>query len=171
MLINKWVYRTKVNQNNEIEKCKARLVACGYSQEQGADYNELFSPVARYETIITLLAAATNEEMLVHKRDVISAHLQVHLHDEVYMEQAEMFVQIEEEEKVCKFFKSTYGLKQSGREWYSFLLKIVGKCSPVEPCVYIFDKDEDRVIIVVYVNDLIIASKRIDNIIQIKVYI
>lgn len=92
------------------------MVARGYSQELGVDYNEVFSPVARYETIRTLLAAAVGEEMFIHQMDVISAYLQGHLHDEVYMEQPDMFVQIGQEEKVCKLLKSIYGLKQSGRE-------------------------------------------------------
>lgn len=55
ILTNRWVFKTKVNQNGEIEKYKARLVARGHTQELGIDYEEVFAPVARYETIRTLL--------------------------------------------------------------------------------------------------------------------
>lgn len=81
VLTNRWVFKTKVNQKGEVEKYKARLVARGHVQEHGVDYEEVFAPVARYETIRALLAAAVNEEMYVHQMDVISAYVQGELHE------------------------------------------------------------------------------------------
>ncbi|KAL0117638.1 hypothetical protein PUN28_008790 [Cardiocondyla obscurior] len=131
ILTNRWVFKTKVVQDSEIKKYKARLVARGNTQEWGVDYEEVFAPVARYETIRTLLAASVNEEMYVHQMDVISAYVQGELNDEIYMEQPEMFVKHGHEEKVCKLLKPLYGLKQSGREWYkkldNYITKIGGK--------------------------------------------
>lgn len=66
VLSNRWVFKTKLNQRGEIEKYKARLVVRGHTQQKGTDYEEVFAPVARLETIRTLLAAAVNEEMHVH---------------------------------------------------------------------------------------------------------
>lgn len=167
ILTNRWVFKTKINQQGEIEKYKARLVARGHIQEQGIDYEEVFAPVARYEMIRTLLAAAANEEMHVHQMDVVSAYVQGELSDEVYMEQPEMFVKSGQEGKVCKLLKPLYGLKQSGREWYkifdAFITDNGGVRTPADPCVYVFGKGKDRVIMIIYVDDLILASKNIKS--------
>lgn len=66
VLTNRWVFKTKVNQDGKIKKYKARLVARGHTQVLGIDYEEAFAPVARYETVRTLLAASVNDEMHVH---------------------------------------------------------------------------------------------------------
>jgi hypothetical protein len=81
------VFKTKVDESGKIKKYKARLVARGGTQEYGIDYEEIFAPMARYEAIRTLLAAAVNEEMYVQQMDVISAYVQGELHDEIYMKQ------------------------------------------------------------------------------------
>lgn len=172
ILTNRWVFKTKTNHHGEIEKYKARLVARGHTQELGIDYEEVFAPVARYETIRTLLAASVNEEMHVHQMDVISAYVQGELNDEIYMEQPEMFVKHGHEEKVCKLLKPLYGLKQSGREWYkkldNYITKTGGKRTSADPCVYVFGKNEERVIVIIYVDDLILASKELDRLEYIK---
>lgn len=172
IITNKWVFKTKVNQDGEIEKYKARLVARGHTQVQGIDYDEVFAPVARYETIRTLLAASVNDEMHVHQMDVISAYVQGELYDEIYMEQPEMFVEHGQEEKICKLLKPLYGLKQSGREWYmkldGYFTKIGGKRTLADPCVYVFDENEDRTIVIVYVDDLILASRKINKLESLK---
>jgi len=76
VLSNRWVFKTKRNQNGEIEKYKARLVARGNMQEQGVDYQEIFAPVARYETIRALLVPSVSDEMYVYQKDVISVYVQ-----------------------------------------------------------------------------------------------
>ncbi|KAG7199893.1 hypothetical protein KM043_014339 [Ampulex compressa] len=86
ILTKRWVFKTKAIQDNEIKKYKAQLVARGNTQEWGIDYEEVFAPVARYETIRTLLAASTNKEMHVHQMDVVSAYVQRELNEEIYME-------------------------------------------------------------------------------------
>lgn len=172
VLTNRWVFKAKTNEYGEIEKYKARLVARGHTQEYGIDFEEVFAPVARYETIRTLLAASANEEMHVHQMDVISAYVQGELSDEVYMEQPEMFIEEGHEAKVCKLLKPLYGLKQSGREWYkkldNYITKNGGKRTSADPCVYVFGKDDDRVIIIIYVDDLILASKELTELEGIK---
>ena len=66
----KWVFRTKLNENGEVDKFKARLVAKGYAQQQGIDYNEVFAPVARWDTIRMVLALAAQKGWNVYQLDV-----------------------------------------------------------------------------------------------------
>lgn len=164
VLSNKWVFKTKTNSKGEVEKYKARLVARGHIQKAGIDYEEIFAPVARYEIIRTLLAVAVEEEMHVHQMDVVSAYVQGNLHDEVFMEQPEMFIE-EDNKKVCKLHKPLYGLKQSGREWYKrldeFIIQQGGCRNEADPCLYVFGKNEKRVIMIIYVDDIILVSKEL----------
>lgn len=110
--------------------------------------------------------------MHVHQMDVISAYVQGELNNEVYMEQPEMFVKHGHEEKVCKLLKPLYGLKQSGREWYkkldSYITGIGGKRTLADPCVYVFGKNDERVIVIIYVDDLILALKELTRLEYIK---
>lgn len=103
----KWVLRIKRTQDGNIEKYKARLVARGCEQQYGIDCHEIYAPVARIETIRTLLALSTEEELHVHHLDVITAYVQGKLMSEIYIEQPPMF-------NIC--LRPIYGLKQSGRE-------------------------------------------------------
>lgn len=82
----KWIYKTKLNEKGEVEKYKARLVAKGYSQQYGIDYNEVFAPVARWDTIRTILSLAAYKEWEVYKLDVKSAFLHGELVEDVYVE-------------------------------------------------------------------------------------
>lgn len=110
--------------------------------------------------------------MYVDQMDVISAYVQGELSDEIYMEQPEMCVKRNQEDMVCKLKKPLYGLKQSGREWYrkldSFLLSHGGKRTEADPCIYTFNENESRIILIIYVDDIIIASKRYNELAKIK---
>ncbi|GAU13723.1 hypothetical protein TSUD_348270 [Trifolium subterraneum] len=83
----KWIFKTKYNENGEIEKYKARLVAKGYSQQHGIDFNEVFAPVARWDTIRTILAVAASQGWFVYQFDVKSAFLHGELQENVYIDQ------------------------------------------------------------------------------------
>ena len=90
------------------------------------------------------------------------------LTDEIYMEQPEMFVETGQVEKFCKLFKPLFGLKKSGREWDKILDKHIresrGKNDAADPCVYVFDRDqENRVIVIIYVDDMLLALKDIER--------
>ena len=105
--------------------------------------------------------------------DVVSAYVQGELTEEIYMEQPEMFVETGQEEKVCKLLKPLYGLKQSGRECYKKLDKRMGesggKNDAADPCLYVFDRDqESRVIVIIYVDDMLLASKDIERLELVK---
>ncbi|PNX62606.1 copia-type polyprotein, partial [Trifolium pratense] len=114
----KWIYKTKYNEQGKIDKYKARLVAKGYSQQYGIDYNEVYAPVARWDTIRTLLAIAAARSWYVYQLDVKSAFLHGELEEEVYVEQPLGYLK-EGKDKVYRLKKSLYGLKQAPRAWYS----------------------------------------------------
>lgn len=172
VLTNRWVFKVKYNQNGTVDKFKARLVARGNEQRKGVDFEEVFAPVARHEVIRTLLASAVEKKMHVHHMDVITAYVQGDLKDTIYMQQPEMFEESNEENKVCKLNKPLYGLKQAGREWNrtldEFLMSIGLNKSPVNPCVYTDDTQRTDVIIIIYVDDILIASKDLSELLTVK---
>ncbi len=104
----KWVFKITRNADGSVEIYRARLVAQGFSQRYGVDYDETFSPVVRFESIRTVVALAVQRGLKLHQMDVISAFLNGELEDEVYMKQPEGFVVKGKERLVCKLNKSLY---------------------------------------------------------------
>jgi hypothetical protein len=115
----KWIYKTKLNEKGEVEKYKARLVAKGYSQKYGIDYKEVFAPVARWDSIRSILAVAALKDWKVYQLDVKSAFLHGELLETVFVEQPLGYVKKGAEDKVYKLNKALYGLKQAPRAWYN----------------------------------------------------
>ncbi|KAK2984527.1 hypothetical protein RJ640_025024 [Escallonia rubra] len=107
----KWVFKTKLNEDGSLHKYKARLVAKGFAQQPVIDFSETFAPVARMETIRTVLALAAQLGLLVFQLDVMSAFLHGELEEEVYVEQPQSYVL----DKVYRLKKALYGLKQAPR--------------------------------------------------------
>lgn len=108
----KWVFKTKLKADGTIQKYKARIVAKGYTQEYGVDFEDTFSPVARFETIQVIMSLAAQKEWPIYQFDVKSAFLNGLLQEEVYVLQPSGFEIKGEEEKVYKLHKALYGLKQ-----------------------------------------------------------
>ncbi|GKA78242.1 retrovirus-related pol polyprotein from transposon TNT 1-94 [Tanacetum coccineum] len=118
---SKWVFRNKKNEHGIVTKNKARLVAQGYSQEEGIDYDETFAPVARIEATRIFLTFATYINFIVFQIDVKTAFLNGKLKEEVYVKQPPGFESNEFPDNVCKLDKSLYRLKQAPRAWYETL--------------------------------------------------
>ena len=116
---SRWVFKLKNNSDGSVERYKARFVAQGYSQSEGVDYQEVFSPVARYSTIRSLLAVANIYDWEIHQMDVKTAFLQEDLEEEIYMRQPDGYIDNDKPSHVCKLKKSIYGLKQAARCWNS----------------------------------------------------
>ncbi|KAM1072945.1 hypothetical protein ACFX2B_017883 [Malus domestica] len=156
----KWVYKTKLNENGEVDKYKARLVANGYAQEYGVDYAEVFAHVARLDTIRIVIALAAQREWTIHQMDVKNAFLHGEINEEIFVEQPPGYVQRGKEHKVYKLRKALYGLKQAPRAWYSrieayFLKEWFVKC-PHEHTLFIKVGDGGNILVVcLYVDDLI----------------
>jgi len=168
----KWVYKLKKNAEGEVVKYKARLVAKGYVQRQGVDFEEVFAPVARLDTIRVILALAANRGWEVHHLDVKTAFLNDDLEEEVYVAQPEGYVEKGKEKMVLKLSKALYGLRQAPRAWNIKLdkcLKQLGfkKCAS-EPAVYKRGVGKTAVILGVYVDDLIVTGEDISEIANFK---
>ena len=162
---SKWVYRIKHNADGSIERFKARLVAKGFSQRPGIDYFETFASTMRHATIRVILALAAIEDLHLRSVDISHAFINSEIDTEVYMAQPLGFVQ-KGPEWVCKLNKSIYGLKQSPRLWGEKLwaaLKELGfRKAYSDPSLYIFDRDNIRVIVPVFVDDITLASQSAD---------
>jgi hypothetical protein len=118
VIVSKWVYKNKMNEQGNIVRNKARLFCKGYAQIEGLDFDETFVPVARLEAIRMFLSYACHKQFKVYEMDVKSAFPNGDLKEEVYMEQPEGFQLSNNLDFICKLKKALYGLKQARRAWY-----------------------------------------------------
>lgn len=181
------VLTNKYRPDGSIERRKARIVAKGYSQKFGIDYNQTFAPVARMESIRLMLALAAEFGMKVRQFDVVTAYLNGILEEKVFMEvpemlsemldrinqdekvaqevrqrAAEMLRKIKQGKNVCRLQKAIYGLRQAGRQWYNRLSKKLPSIgfNPTkgEPCMYHANRDGKLLLLIIYVDDILVAS-------------
>ncbi|GJV60354.1 putative ribonuclease H-like domain-containing protein [Tanacetum coccineum] len=117
----KWVYRNKKDKRGIVVRNKERLVAQGYTQEEGIDYDKIFAPVARIEAIRLFFVYASFMGFIVYQMDVKSAFLYGTIEDEVYVCQPPGFEDPQFPDKVYKVEKALYGLHQAPRAWYETL--------------------------------------------------
>lgn len=168
----KWVFKLKMNPDGTVDRYKARLVAKGYSQVEGVDYSETFAPVAKFPSIRAILALAASEDMEIHQMDVKTAFLNGTLDEEIYMDQPEGFRVPGKEGLVCKLKKSLYGLKQAPRAWnvaiHAYLRCLGMQQSNVDHCVYIKKWNNHTLWMVIYVDDLILASDSMQLLEEVK---
>ena len=164
-----WVYKLKTNPQGEVKRFKARFIVKGYSQREGIDYKETFSPVARYETIRMMLAIAAAQGLDIIQFDVATAFLNSTLSEDIYMQQPQGYERGDPSEIVCKLKKGLYGHKQASREWYVTLTKKLNKMGfkavTSDPCLFVkTDEDEENPIyIVIYVDDGMIIGRNLDE--------
>lgn len=181
------VLKEKLGSDGKIERKKARLVARGFSQISGIDFQETFAPVSRLSSIRTMIAVAVEEKMKIDQLDVTTAYLNGELEENILMEKPENLekylskiisqdrdpsVTIKaknmlkclkngKKAKVCRLKKAIYGLKQAGRQWYEKLNQVLIKMgfisSSADPCIYVLKKGREKVIVAVYVDDILIA--------------
>ena len=126
----KWVFRNKIDENGNIIRNKARLVAQGYCQEEDIDYEETFAPVARLEAIRMLLAFVSyKKKFILYQMDVKSAFLNDYIMEEVYVKQPPRFENFDFPHHVYKLKKALYGLKQElvTTDLVIFLLRMISK--------------------------------------------
>lgn len=148
-------------------KYKARLVAQGFNQKKDVDYFEAYAPVANFSSIRLLLAMSVSQDWKVHHLDVKCAYLYGELMEDIYMRLPPGYDI--SDTKVAKLKKPIYGLKQSGRNWNnaidSFLTESGCKRLKTNNCIYVYDNE---VIIAIYVDDIILFTKNINKLEQVK---
>lgn len=159
-LTARWVFKKKLLPSGAVDKYKARLVARGYTQRYGIDYDEVYAPVARYETIRCLLAIVSYRQLKTLQFDIETAFLNGILEEEIYMLAPDGIDC--PQDKVLRLNKSLYGLKQSPKCWkirFDGILKGLGLVSTYsDPCLYKGTFLDEFVMIVVYVDDGLIAA-------------
>ena len=135
---SKWVFTKKLKPDGSLDRFKARLVAKGFTQREGVDFKETFSPVVRYDTVRVLLSLAVQLDLDITQFDIKTAFLNGNLEEEIFMEQPQGFNH--ESNKVCRLLKSLYGLKQAPRSWYhkfkSVILEFGLIQSMTDPCLF-----------------------------------
>ena len=159
----KWVFKKKLT-GDALPRYKARLIAKGFKQEKGVDFDEIFSPVVKMATLRCVLGLVACQDMELVQMDVKTTFLHGDLHEDIYMQQPEGFVHVGKEQLVCKLKKSLYGLKQAPREWYhkfdAFMRSQEFVRSDMDHCLYTKKAtDGNLVILILYVDDMLLASR------------
>ncbi|GJY54611.1 retrovirus-related pol polyprotein from transposon TNT 1-94 [Tanacetum coccineum] len=158
----KWIYKVKLDELGGDLKNKARLVARGYRQEEGIDFEESFAPVTRLEAIRIFLALVAHMNMVVDQMDVKTALLNGNLREEVYVSQANGFLNPDNPNHVYKLKKALYGLKQALRVWYvmlsSFLISQDFSKGSVDPTLFIRREGKEILLVQIYVDDIIFVA-------------
>ncbi|WVZ76209.1 LOW QUALITY PROTEIN: hypothetical protein U9M48_024199 [Paspalum notatum var. saurae] len=146
----KWVFKNKQGENGMVVRNKARLVAQGFYQKEGIDYEETFAPVAHLEAIRILLAFASSKGFKLQQRDVESAFLNGFIEEEVYVKQPPGFESARFPDRLYKLRKALYGLKQAPRAWYArlkiFLLKSGFVMGSVDKTLFLLSRGGDTLI-------------------------
>ncbi|GJV12456.1 retrovirus-related pol polyprotein from transposon TNT 1-94 [Tanacetum coccineum] len=158
----KWVFRNKLDENGVVSRNKARLVAQGYNQQEGIDYDETYAPVARLESIRILLAYACALDFRLFQMDVKSAFLNGFINGEVYVAQHPGFIDFAKPNHVYRLKKALYGLKQAPKAWYdrlkAFLYKHDYEMRMIDNTLFTKKKDSNIIIVQIYVDDIIFGS-------------
>src|SRR4051812_5740836 len=158
----KWVFINKLSEKGEVVRNKVRLVAQGYSKQEGIDYTETFAPVAKLESIRLLISFATQHNITLYQMDFKSVFLNGYIDEEVYVHQPPAFEDSKSPEHVFKLKKSLYGLKQAPRAWYerlsSFLLNNGFTRGQVDTTLFCKTSKKDILICQIYVDDIIFGT-------------
>jgi hypothetical protein len=153
-----WIYKVKMHSDSTVARHKAHLVAQGCTQTPGIDFDQTFSPVVKYDSIRTILAIATQQQMHLTQFDIQTAFLHGVIDTIIYMIQPPGYEVAGPDGSVlvCLLLKSLYGLKQSGRIWNqtfdSFLVKFELEPTNADQCVYI-SKNDPALIITLFVDN------------------
>ncbi|GJR98747.1 putative ribonuclease H-like domain-containing protein [Tanacetum coccineum] len=160
----KWVFRNKKDERGIVVRNKARLVAQGYTQEEGIDYDKVFAPVARIEAIRLFLAYASFMGFIMYQMDVKSAFLYGTIKEEVYVCQPPGFEDPHFPDKVYKVEKALYGLHQAPRAWYetlsTYLIENGFRRGTIDKTLFIKKDKGDFLLVYMYVDDIIFGSTK-----------
>ncbi|KAA0050103.1 gag/pol protein [Cucumis melo var. makuwa] len=171
----KWIYKRKRDSAGKIQTFKVRLVAKGYTQREGVNYEETFFPVAMLKSIRILLSIVTFYDYEIWQMDVKTAFLNGNLEESIFMSQPEGFITQGQKQKVCKLNRSIYGLKKASRSWnirFDIAIKSYGFDQNVdEPCVYKKINKGKVAFLVLYVNDILLIGNDVGYLIDVKAWL
>jgi histone deacetylase 1/2 len=173
LIDSKWVYRIKKKADGTIDRYKTRLIAKGFKQRYGIDYEDTFSPVVKAATIRLVLSISVSKGWSLRQLDVKNVFLHGVLEEEVYMKQPPGYENPNAPYHVCRLDKSLYGLKQAPRAWFSKLsskLQELGfLASKADTSLFIYNKSSIIIFVLVCVDDIIVTSssnKAITSLVQ-----
>ena len=156
----KWVYKVKAKSDGSVERYKDRLVARGFQQAHGRDYDETFAPVAHMTSVHTLIDVAAARSWNISQMDVKNTFLHGDLHEEVYM-QPPLGVEAPSGH-VCRLRKALYGLKQAPRAWFERFSSVVHAAgftsSEHDAALFTHTSDRGRTLLLLYVDDMLITG-------------
>ena len=162
MIGTKWIFKNKYDEHGTVIRNKSRLVAQGYTQVEGIDFDETFVPIARLESIRILLAIASHLNFKLYQMDVKSVFLNGMLQEEVYVEQPKGFVDPHRPDDVYKLKRALYGLKQAPRAWYDrltvYLTKHGFKRGSANTTLFIRKDKNSFVVAQIYVDDIVFGA-------------
>ncbi|GJP67621.1 hypothetical protein CLOP_g24418 [Closterium sp. NIES-67] len=159
-ITSKMIYRHKYGPEGELTRYKSRLVARGFQQTKGKDYDEVFAPVGKGTTLRVLLAIAALLGWKIRQMDIVTAFLNGIILEEVYMKQPEELD--DGSSRVCRLKKAIYGLKKAPRAWYHKLEEalLAGgfKKSECDPSLFLLQEKDEILMLLVYVDDILLFS-------------
>ncbi|GJR76433.1 retrovirus-related pol polyprotein from transposon TNT 1-94 [Tanacetum coccineum] len=162
----KWLWKNKCDAKNIVVRNKTRLVAKGYTQEEGIDFEDSFAPVARLEAVRMFIAYVAHKNITIFQMDVKTAFLNGPLKEEVYVSQLEGFIDPEFPNHIYRLKKALYGLKQAPRAWYdklsSFLIEHGFTKGIIDPTFFTRRHGGDILLVQVYVDGIIFGSTNLD---------
>ncbi|CAL1400598.1 unnamed protein product [Linum trigynum] len=171
VISSKWVYTIKMNPDDTIDRFKARVVARGFLQEYGIDYNETFAPVVKMQTVRCVFAVAAMRNWPLFQLDVKNAFLHGDLKEVIYMERPPGYTK-GSADMVCKLVRSLYGLKQAPRAWFEkfhgVIVQLGFEQSQNDPSLFVRNTVDGIVVLLIYVDDMIITGSDSDGIQELK---
>lgn len=145
-----------------MKRYKARFVAKGFSQKEGIDYKEMFSPISTKDSLRIIMEIVAYYNLRLHHMDIKNAFLNGYLYENVHMVQPIGFLEMGNENLVCNLKKSIYGLKQPSRQWYLKFNEVVTKNdfekNVVDKCIYMKVRESSFLFLVLYVNGILLAT-------------
>lgn len=160
----RWLYRHKFDSHGNFDRYKGHLVAQGFSQQPGLDFDDTFIPVVKPTTIRTVLSIVVSCHWPIHQFDVKNAFLHGDLSEEVYMKQPLGYVHPSFPDHVCRLRKALYGLKQAPRVWYQRFVIYISSLgfisSRSDSSLFTFHHDSETIYLLLYVDDIILMASK-----------
>ncbi|KAL3520958.1 hypothetical protein ACH5RR_019107 [Cinchona calisaya] len=161
----KWIFKTKRDSKSNVERYKALLVTKGFTQKECIDYKETFSPISSKDSFRVIMALVAHFDLELLQMDVKTMFLNGNIDETIYMMQPENFVSKDTKNMICKLKKSIYGLKQVSRQWYHKFHQIIisfgFEMNLVDDCIYHKFSESKYIFLVLYVDDILLASNGI----------